>query len=65
MPKSPEDEIKRFTDQEWVEILLTTDLNEIQYKTFKKLMQKPYVINKVSLYLLKVHGCDSDQLNPD
>lgn len=29
MPKSPEDEIKRFTDQEWVEILLTTDLNEI------------------------------------
>lgn len=38
-------------------MLINSDLSNCQYKTFKRLVRNPYILNKVSLYLLKEHGC--------
>jgi len=51
-------QIEQLSDEQWIESLLFSDLSFCPHKTFQKLLKNSKILNKVSLYLLKVHGCE-------
>mmetsp|Transcript_18724 Transcript_18724/g.28720 ORF Transcript_18724/g.28720 Transcript_18724/m.28720 type:complete len:258 (-) Transcript_18724:2958-3731(-) len=49
-------QIEKLKQDQWVDLLISSDLSFCQYKTFERAVRFPEVLNKVSLNLIKVHG---------
>lgn len=48
-------QIEQLDEDTWIDMILNSDLKEVQYGTFKRLIKNRRILNKVSLHLMNIH----------